>query len=105
MKIYYFILLFFFALQPHTNSQQPDTKNYITIIPGEQYAASGFYEFWFGEHWREVWTTPIKVEVLNLDKFAGGLIPIERGGGMQTKSLRFEGKNGKISGKRSWMKK
>ena len=96
MKIYYFILLFFFALQPHTNSQQPDTKNYITIIPGEQYAASGFYEFWFGEHWREVWTTPIKVEVLDLDKFAGGLIPIERGGGMQTKSLRFEGKNGKI---------
>ncbi|HSW56142.1 MAG TPA: hypothetical protein VLH59_13740, partial [Ignavibacteriaceae bacterium] len=75
MKSYYFILLFFFALQPLINSQQPDTKNYITIIPGEQYAASGFYEFWFGEHWREVWTTPIKVEVLNLDKFAGGLIP------------------------------
>lgn len=96
MKSYYFILLFFLALQPLINSQQTDTKNYITIIPGEHYAASGFYEFWFGEHWREVWTTPVKIEVLKLKEFDGGLIPIRKGGGMQTKSLQFKSKNGKI---------
>lgn len=68
----------------------------ITIIPGEQFAADGFYELWFGKHWREVWTTPVKVPILDLDEFGGGLIPIERGGGMQTKSLRFEGADGKV---------
>ena len=71
-------------------------KKYITIIPGEKYKASGFYEYFFGEHWREVWTTPVKVEILNLDEFAGGLTPIKKGGGMQTKSLRFRGEDGKI---------
>jgi Omp85 superfamily domain len=96
LKSYYFILLFFFVLQPIINSQQLDTKDYITIIPGEQYAAGGFYKFWFGEHWRDVWTTPVKVEILDLDNYAGGLTPIRRGGGMQTKSLQFKGKDGKI---------
>ena len=83
-------------IQPFIFSQQDIEKRYITIIPGEQFSASGFYEFWFGSHWREVWATPVKVEILNLDEFAGGLTPIEKGGGMQTKSLRFEGKDGKI---------
>ncbi len=71
-------------------------KKYITIIPGEKYEASGFYQFFFGEHWREVWTTPAKVEILNLDEFDGGLTPIQKGGGMQTKSLRLKGSDGKI---------
>jgi hypothetical protein len=75
--------------------QGADIKNYITVVPGEQYAANGFYEFWFGEHWREVWTTPIKVEILDLDNFAGGLTPLRKGGGMQTKSLQFKGNDGK----------
>ncbi len=86
----------FLIIQPFIYSQQDNDNRYITIIPGEQYASSGFYEFWFGEHWREVWTTPIKVEILNLSEFAGGLTPIRRGGGMQTKSLQFKGKDGKI---------
>jgi hypothetical protein len=96
LKSYYFILLFFFVFHPVINSQNHGDKNYITIIPGEQYAASGFYEFWFGEHWRDVWTTPINVEILDLNEFAGGLTPIRRGGGMQTKSLQFKGEDGKI---------
>jgi hypothetical protein len=33
--------------------------------------------------------------VLNLDEYAGGLTPIKRGGGFQTKSLHFKAKNGK----------
>lgn len=89
-------MLFVLLLQKISFSQTNYEKEYITIIPGGQFAASGFYEFWFGEHWRKVWTTPVKVEVLNLNEFAGGLTPIERGGGMQTKSLRFKGNDGRI---------
>ena len=38
----------------------------------------------------------VKVEVLDLNNFAGGLVPIKRGGGLQTKSLRFIGADGRI---------
>jgi hypothetical protein len=34
------------------------------------------------------------VEVLDLDKFAGGITPVRRGGGEQTKTLRFRNKKG-----------
>ncbi len=96
MKRYKFILFLFLITLPFIYSQQDNDSRYITIIPGEQFAASGFYEVWFGEHWREVWTTPVRVEILNLNEFAGGLTPIKKGGGMQTKSLRFKGSDGKI---------
>ncbi|MCW9065468.1 MAG: hypothetical protein OQJ78_04165, partial [Ignavibacteriaceae bacterium] len=96
MKRYKFILFLFFITLPFIYSQKDKDSRYITIIPGEQFAASGFYKVWFGEHWREVWTTPVRVEVLNLNEFARGLTPIQKGGGMQTKSLRFRGNDGKI---------
>jgi hypothetical protein len=92
-KLLIFIVL---LLQTLSYSQESNGIKYITVIAGEQYEASGFYQFWFGQHWRDVWTTPVKVEVLNLNTFADGLTPIERGGGMQTKSLRFQGNDGKI---------
>jgi hypothetical protein len=54
-------------------------KKYVTIIPGEQFKAGGLKEFFFGEHWRDVWAIPIEVEVLDLKTFAGGLTPIKKG--------------------------
>ncbi|MEO8398647.1 MAG: BamA/TamA family outer membrane protein, partial [Ignavibacteriaceae bacterium] len=35
-----------------------------------------------------------QVNVLNVNNFAGGLTPIKKGGGFQTKSLRFKGNDG-----------
>jgi len=43
-----------------------------------------------------MWTTPITVPILDLSNFAGGLTPIKVGGGLQTKSLRFQGKDGTV---------
>jgi hypothetical protein len=43
-----------------------------------------------------LWATPVRVEVLDLDNFKGGLVPIKKGGGYQTKSLRFKSKDGTI---------
>jgi len=77
-------------------SQDNPSNEYITIIPGERYSAGWFSEFLLGKHWRDVWTTPVTVPVLNLDTFAGGLTPIKKGGGFQTKSLRFKGNDGLI---------
>jgi hypothetical protein len=49
----------------------------------------------FGEHYRKEWATAVTFPVLNLDSVAGGLTPIKAGGGMQTKSLRLQGVDGK----------
>jgi hypothetical protein len=92
LKIAFLLSLTFFQL----TVAQTDTTKFITIIPGKQYEASWFHNFWFGKHWRDMWTTPIRVSILNLKTFGGGLTPLKVGGGLQTKSLRFKGKDGNI---------
>jgi hypothetical protein len=76
------------------HAEDSNEKKYITVIPGKEYKAGGLHRFFLGSHWRDLWATPIKVEVLDLDTFAGGLTPHKRGGGRQTISLRLKGKDG-----------
>lgn len=67
----------------------------LTVIPGPEYKAGWLHTALFGEHYRDLWTTPLKVQVLDLATFGGGVVPVKEGGGFQTKSLRFEGEDGK----------
>ena len=94
LAIYFFsaAIIVLILLEPLTAQE----KKYITITPGEQFKAGGLKEFFFGEHWRDVWAIPVEVEVLDLKTFAGGLTPIKKGGGFQTKSLRLKGNDGNI---------
>lgn len=69
--------------------------SFVTITPGAHYRAGGLHRALFGAHYRDLWTTPIRVEVLDLATFAGGLTPTRRGGGKQTKTLRFESPDGR----------
>ncbi|HEV2017135.1 MAG TPA: hypothetical protein VGQ98_02390, partial [Gemmatimonadaceae bacterium] len=62
--------------------------------PGEIYKAGSFHRALLGSNYRDEWTTPIKVPVLNLRTFHGGLKPTKKGGGAQTISLRFEAADG-----------
>jgi hypothetical protein len=71
---------------------RPDT---VVITPGARYRAGGLHTLLFGRHYRALWATPIRVERLDLDGFAGGLRPLQRGGGKQTRSLRFAGGDGR----------
>ncbi len=71
-----------------------DSVDRTTIIAGEQYGAGTLHRFFFGSHYRDLWTTPIAVEVLDMQKVGGGLTPTTAGGGAQTKSLRFRGNDG-----------
>ena len=61
----------------------------IKIAAGSHYEVGGLYRFFLGNGYRDLWTTPIQVEVLDLRTFAGGLRPLKLGGGLQTKSLRL----------------
>jgi hypothetical protein len=67
----------------------------VTVVPGPEYEAGWLHKVFFGDHWRDLWTTPISVPVLNLKKFEGGLTPLRIGGGEQTKSLRFKSRSGR----------
>ncbi len=72
-----------------------DAPSTITIAPDSQYRAGWLHKLFFGSHWRDLWATTIEVDVLDLDDYAGGIRPVKRGGGFQTKSLRFRGSDGK----------
>ncbi len=66
----------------------------VVIVPGEIYKAGQFHRALLGNNYRDEWTTPIKVPVLNLRTFHGGLKPTKKGGGAQTISLRFDAADG-----------
>ncbi len=65
-----------------------------TATPGAMYEASGFHQFLFGSSYRDLWTTPVTVEVLDLRTTGGGLTATGTGGGQQTLNLRFMGADG-----------
>jgi len=94
-----FIVLFLSIVISETNNAQissnPLSDKYEIEIAGSEYQAGGFARFFTGDHWRDLWITPFKVQVLNLNSFAGGLTPSKRGGGLQTKSLHFTAGDGK----------
>ncbi|MGH7597360.1 MAG: BamA/TamA family outer membrane protein, partial [bacterium] len=96
------ILILISAVVPAAGRQEggarqasPDSAATVTVAAGSEYEAGGLHQFFFGAHYRDLWTTPLQVEVLDFSRFAGGLTPSKRGGGQQTKSLRFLGKDGK----------
>ena len=45
----------------------------VAVVPGPQYGTGWFHRLLFGAHYRDLWTTPMAAEWLDLDRFAGGL--------------------------------
>ena len=70
-------------------------RDSVTIKPSDKYEKGAIHRFLFGDNYRDIWATPVKAPVLDLADFAGGLTPTETGGGMQTRSLRFKGADGR----------
>ena len=59
------------------------------------YGANGLHRFLMGSGYRDLWMRPVSVEVLDLSREAGGLRPVARVGGQQTKILALEGRDGR----------
>ncbi len=72
----------------------PPGADSVVVIPGARYHAGTVARLVLGDHWRELWTVPLKVEVLQLHAFDGGLLPIKEGGGLETRSLHFVSRSG-----------
>lgn len=82
-----------YSFKPPT-PQELEEQEYISykdstklVVAGEEYNAGAFKKFWLGDHYRQEWTTPVKVPYLDMKTEAGGLSPVSKGGGNQTISL------------------
>jgi hypothetical protein len=90
-------------LQPYTSVKYSedssrramDTDSMTVAVRPEYNQKSKLHRLLFGENFRKEWAAPTVLPVIKISEFRGGLTPTERGGGMQSKSLRLVDKHGK----------
>ncbi len=73
----------------------------VWTTPRSRFPAGSVHRFMMGNGYRDLWSTPVPAQILDLEGFAGGLTPIKRGGGLQTRSLRLQGADGRVYNFRS----
>lgn len=78
----------------HTSDDFPTIKA-ASIYTKDETTKSGFYKALWGNHYREFYGKAVNAKIVILDTLMGGLTPLKRGGGQQSKSLRLEDKSGK----------
>jgi hypothetical protein len=97
LSFFYFTLMIPVTVFPQQTTivNSPTDPGHKVVIAGKQYEKSDFHNRIWGSHYRKEWATPVKVPVFYLDSANGGLTPVEKGGGRQTRNLRLEDRNGK----------
>jgi hypothetical protein len=71
------------------------------VVAGPAYAAGPVHRLLFGSGYRNLWTTPIAVPVLDLARTAGGLEAVEQLGHAQSTTLALRGADGRAYSFRS----
>lgn len=77
----------------HRSIPPPGARTHL-VIPGERFRTNPFRRWFYGENYRDLWTTAIEIPVLDLDSVGGGLTPLRTGGDGQSFSLHFTGRDG-----------
>ncbi|TLP82688.1 metallophosphoesterase [Maribacter sp. ACAM166] len=72
----------------------PDTIK-ASVYTQDEIDKSGFFKTIWGNRYRKYYGTKVKVPTVNLDTLMGGLEPVKKGGGHQSKSLRLRRKDGR----------
>jgi hypothetical protein len=65
------------------------------VAAGAQYDAPWPHRVVLGGRYRELWTAPVRVERLDLGRFAGGLEPLREVGHRQSRGLALRGADGR----------
>jgi hypothetical protein len=67
----------------------------VQTVAGEEYRAGGMQRLLWGSNYRDLWTRPVRVPVLDPDTFAGGLTPLRSGGDFASNTLHMRGADGR----------
>jgi hypothetical protein len=89
----YLLLIFLVTVAAKSLAQVKNDSITVAIEPRYD-SVNKVHRIFFGESYRKLWAAPIKLRVFHIEKEKGGLKPTERGGGMQTKSVRLEDATG-----------
>ncbi|MBL4604396.1 MAG: metallophosphoesterase, partial [Flavobacteriaceae bacterium] len=74
--------------------QFPPSKK-ASIYTQKEVTKGRTYKFFWGDRYRKYYGTEVDAPTVNLDTLFGGLKPIRKGGGHQSKSLRLEDSQGR----------
>jgi hypothetical protein len=85
----------FKTLVPQNLPKRFPSKVKASVYNKERTDKSNLYKNFWGRHYRDLYGLEVTVPVAVLDTLFGGLTPIRKGGGNQTKSLRLADKNGR----------
>lgn len=77
------------VLSGPTASNQWQGMDSVRLKATNSYMAGAYRQAILGKNYRKVWDAPIKVPIIWLDTFGGGLRPLKSGGGGQTRSLKL----------------
>jgi len=67
----------------------------VQAVAGGEYRAGGLKRILWGGNYRDLWTRPLRVPVLDPDTFAGGLTPLRAGGDFASNTLHLRGADGR----------
>lgn len=88
-------------LSTNTPHLEAETRE---VVVDPSLSAGRVHRLLFGDDYRDLWTTPIEIEVLDFSREAGGLEALFRVGGAQTFGLALKGADGKAYTFRSLVK-
>ena len=80
------------VLAPAASAQEKGSR---PVVIGPEYAAGGGAQKLLGSGYRDLWTTPVRLEVLDLQKEGGGLTPVRQVGQAQSVGLAMKGADGR----------
>ena len=66
-----------------------------SVYTEEEVEKTGFFKWVWGDRYRKYYATKVKAPTVDLDTLYGGLVPVRKGGGNQSKSLRLQHKDGR----------
>jgi len=95
-KVYTYTKVYVPVKSTPINRVVVNTNDSISIKVYPKYdSVTTLHRYLFGENYRKDYAMATTVPVIRLSEVEGGLVPLRKGGGFQSHSLRLEDKNGK----------
>ena len=82
-----------FHINEFPNTKRKEKK--ASVYTEDEIHKSKFFKFLWGERYRKYFGAKVTAPTVGLDTLYGGLTPVRRGGGHQSKSLRLQDKQGR----------